>query len=584
MYRRLLAATGAFALVASGAAPALAATTPATAAEGGAAVGAAAPASAPSARGARSGDRDSTGRLVPAAVQRTAVKNAVAATNGIKWVRCGGMQCATLTVPRDYDNLKAGTVDLDVSRRPADAPDRRIGVLVTNPGGPGVPAAFTTPLFAQIVGREVRARFDIIGINPRGTTMEQPAMCIGTAGQQTPPIPEGMFPTTPAQAQAQLAMDAFNIALCRKENPPILRHMSTGDSARDIDAVRAALGEKSINFYGVSYGSQLGATYSQLFGSRVRTMVVDGTLDPVAWTGGRRGEGATTPVTTRLGSHVGAQTALMSAIAECERVGPRYCAEYKTIRQDWADLQKLADKPIQIAEGWSLTWDMVVAMVLSGLYDYEAVPDVLAMIHQIKLVADAGPNPPQPAQARAQAAYTKVLKRDQANRKNRLAYDPPVVPTPGEEQPTPLYFASFTGVVCDDAIQPKNPQTWVSAAAAADRAAPGFGSLWTWSSSICAQWPFHSPGALRGKFDKPAAGGMLILNTTNDPATPYAGALAARRTRPDSRLITVPGWGHAVLDTSGCASAIRNRYLISGTLPAIDQQCSQDHKLFSALD
>ncbi len=587
MIRRLLATTGAAALVVTGAVPALAVgaatSTAPTAAPAAAAAGAVGAVAAPSPDSGRDGSRDTTGRLVPAAVQRQVTGQVVATTEAVKWTRCGGAQCATVTVPLDYANPGGGTVDLDVTRRPADTrdPKQRLGILVTNPGGPGTPAAFTVPLFAQITGREVRNRFDIIGINPRGMTNAAPALCTGTEGGQMPPTLEALFPTTPAQVQAQLAYDAYTIALCRKDNPAILRHMSTGDSARDIDAVRAALGEQDVNFYGVSYGSVLGATYSQLFPSRVRTMVVDGTLDPIAWTGGRRGEGATVPMTTRLGSHLGGQKALMSAIAECERLGEAYCAEHKTIRQDWQTLRKLAGTPISLGEDFSLTWDLVVAIVNSGLYDYEGVPDVLGLIHQLSLLAQSGGNPPQAVQAKAYAAYTKVMARDAANRKSRLAYDPPA---PVEEPaPTPMYFAGFSGVVCDDGVHPRDPQAWVRAAASADRVAPGFGSLWTWTSSVCARWPFHSPGAVRGTFDKPAKGGLLILNTTNDPATPYAGAHAARRLRADSRLVTVPGWGHAVLDTSGCATRIRTRYLVSGRLPGGDVTCAQDHNLFQRL-
>lgn len=531
--------------------------------------------------------KDSTGQAIPAATQGAVAGQVVANTKGIEWTRCGGMQCATLTVPLDYANPAGGTMELTVSRRPADNPKQRIGVLVTNPGGPGVPASFTLPLFAQTLSRDIRARFDLIGINPRGTGMDMMAMCIGKPGQPAPEI-DFMFPITPAQVQAQLAADAFTVALCKAdtENNRILGHMSTGDSARDIDAVRAAMGEKAVNFYGVSYGSVLGATYTQLFPDRTRAVIVDGALDPVAWTGGRR-DTVNQPMTARLGSHLGGQKALMSAIAECERVGARFCAEHQTIRKDWTELvRQLRKKPIELGDGTdglALTFDSVIAMINGGLYDYEGVPDVLGMIHLLNQVATAGPNPPAAVEARAQRAYTKVERRDAANRKNRIGYDPPAPPD-DEEQWPPMYAASFTGVVCDDGKQPSDPQAWVRAAKAADKAAPGFGSLWTWTSSVCAKWPFHSPGALRGAFNKPSKGGMLILNTTNDPATPYAGAIALRNTRQDSRLITVPGWGHAVLDTSGCASTIRDRYLLTGRLPVIDQHCRQDHALFPRLD
>lgn len=583
MFRHVLAALGALAVAFGGALPATAVQPPAIGSASVSASSTGTAVSAGTAVAAAGGDKDSTGRTIPQALQESVSGQVVAQTKAIKWTRCGGgMQCATLTVPLNYDNPASGTIDLTVTRRPADKPGRRLGVLFTNPGGPGGPAAYTVPTFAQVLGRDVRARFDIIGVNPRGTGDDQFALCQGKPGQQTPQLPEWVFPTTPAQAQTQIAFDAFVVGLCRSSNLPVLKHMSSGDSARDLDAVRAALGEKTMNYYGISYGSHLGATYSQLFPQRVRTMVVDGTLDPIAWTGGRGNDAATTPMTARLGSGIGAHKALMSAIAECERVGGDYCEEHKTIRQDWTLLQEsLREKPIELMEGFSLSHDMVVAMVLGGLYDYEGVPDVLSMVTLLNQLSQAGATPPEAVVAQARAIYGKVKARDERNRRYRLAYDPPAPPE--EEQPTPMYYAGFEGVACDDGKQPRDPQAWVRAAMAAERTAPGFGPLWTWRSSMCAHWPFRSPGALRGNFSKPAQGGMLIMNTTHDPATPYSGALAMRALRTDSRMITVPGWGHAVLDTSGCATKARTQYLVSGSMPALDRRCRQDHKLFTSL-
>lgn len=524
---------------------------------------------------------DSSGRGVPAAVQGRVRGAVVAKTKGLTWVRCGAAQCTTVKVPLDYAKPEGATIELTVSRRPADNPNRRIGVLFTNPGGPGGPAAYTVPTFAQILGRDARARFDIIGVNPRGTGDDAAALCEGKPGQPMPDFAPFAFPTNAEQAALQLSIDAANRALCKQANPAILSHMSTGDSARDLDAVRAALGERRINYYGISYGSQLGATYSQLFGHRVRTMVVDGTLDPVAWTRGH-GDAARTPMTARMGSHLGAQDALMSAIEECEDLGPRYCAQHRTIRADWASLQKLKTAPITLGEDAFITYDTVVALTLGGLYDAEGVPEVLSMINAFATMAKAGVQPAPQAVARARSAYQVVLRRDEVNRRTRLGYNPPPVPEKDPE-PTPMYFAAFTGVLCADAVQPSDPQAWVRGAAAADRRAPGFGSLWTWSSSICAGWPFTSPGAYRGSFTRPAAGGLLIMNPTHDPATPYSGALQMRLLRSDSRLVTLNGWGHGVQDTSGCASAIRHNYLVSGVLPSRDRTCAPDHPLFTRL-
>lgn len=510
------------------------------------------------------------------------------ATPKLTWTRCGPMQCATLDVPLNYARPQDGTITLSVSRRPADRQEGKLGVVFTNPGGPGAPGTMSVPLFASVLGRTVRQKFDIVAVDPRGTGGSDLAVCEGRAGEKVPERKAPVFPTTPEEVAAQLVFDRFVRDVCARNDPRILRHITTANSARDMDRVRAALGQAKINYYGVSYGSMLGSTYAAMFPRRVRTVTVDGVLDPVAWTSGRGNTGATTPMTTRINSHVATYETLMSAIAECERNGPSFCEEDETIRADWAELtESLRAEPLDLGGGVVITYDLVVALVAGSLYDPEGIPDALQFIH---LLAEWTRNPPTAAtppavrtaaRARLKRTHDKVVARDEANRRNRIAYDPPA---PDAQEFPPAFYLGFEATVCNDAKQPKDPQAWVRAARSADAVAPGFGSMWTWSSSLCAGWPFTGTSAYRGPFDVKPANGMLIMSTVHDPATNYTGAKALRRLSPGSRLVTVDGWGHATLDVSGCASWLRTKYLTTGALPARDTTCAPDHPLFTSLD
>lgn len=503
----------------------------------------------------------------------------------ITWTRCMGMQCGEFEVPLDHADPKKGTTTLSLARRPADDQKNKLGVLFINPGGPGGSSAMAVPMFAQILGRDVRRRYDIVGIDPRGVGGYDLALCEGEKGQQIP-MPEQLFPWKDEHYAAFLQRDEALRAMCAKSAPKILPHMTTADVARDMDLVRAALGQDKIAYYGVSYGSYLGATYANLFPKRVKAMVIDGVLDPVAWATGRGGESATTPTTTRLRSGVGAHESLMSAIAECENVGERYCREHDDIRGDWAALSsRLREESVVLGdgtEGMSLTYDMIVGLALSAMYDPEAIPDLLTLIHEFRTVVDnPGPSAENTPTARLKAAYTKVIDRDRKNRQSRIAYDPPVPPV--EEEWPPMWMPTFEGVICTETRNPTDPKAWITAGKAADRAAPGFGQLWTWSSSVCAGVP-NATGAYYGPFTAAPAGGMMVMTTKHDPATPYRGARAQHALTPNSRMVTVDGWGHATLDVSGCASKLRNTYLLKGRLPAKDVTCAPDHDLFTSLD
>ena len=206
---------------------------------------------------------------------------AAEAQSPLAWSACGdapGVECTTATLPRDYDRPNGATVGVAVARAPATDAQNRIGTLFFNFGGPGGTAVEYLEAFGRDLFPAFAGRFDIVAMDPRGVGQSTPSIDC-QANQET----EGLYSqpfTTPFNLDRQALIDKVRgyIAKCER-NGDILRHVSTANVARDIDAIRGLLGEQQITFLGYSYGTLVGATYGRLFPSRYRALVLDGPVD-----------------------------------------------------------------------------------------------------------------------------------------------------------------------------------------------------------------------------------------------------------------------------------------------------------------
>lgn len=432
---------------------------------------------------------------------------------GITWEDCGrGLQCGELTVPLDHARPDTGTITLRLARRPAEDQAHRVGSIFTSPGGPGLAVPDQVGQMADKLGPEVRKRFDVVGLATRGAD----ASC--TAAGEDPDLPGGgvVFPATADEQRVRLTVDGRQRALCAKGAPQLLDHMSTADAARDLDLARAALGDERLTYYGTSYGTYLGQTYAALFPDKVRAMVLDGVIDPVEWSTGRD-RGTLRPLTERLGSHLGAKEALEAAFAECERVGAARCPSAATVRQDWADLVAATERgPVALGDGRELRYDELHSTVLRALYSADQIPGVLTTIHDLRAALPARiPSRAMLAAPRARKKATAALKQLHALARAAEATSPaaqevPIDPRPQPgvdrrpgvvlpglhgprptttptRRPTPAprptatpttppskeasYWVGYSGVLCSDAVNPSDPQEWVSAAERAKAAA-----------------------------------------------------------------------------------------------------------------
>ncbi|MEP6463717.1 MAG: alpha/beta fold hydrolase [Frankiaceae bacterium] len=176
----------------------------------------------------------------------------------LSWSACqGGFQCATARVPLDYNHPTGATISLALIRLPAGNPHQRIGSLFVNPGGPGGSGVDIVRGIAQFLPLQLRGRFDIVGFDPRGVMRSTPLRCFPTFREALSVLPPFPFPLTPRQENVQGAADAALAAACAQRGGAILAHMSTADVARDMDLLRQAVGDRSLNYLGFSYGSFL---------------------------------------------------------------------------------------------------------------------------------------------------------------------------------------------------------------------------------------------------------------------------------------------------------------------------------------
>jgi len=361
---------------------------------------------------------------------------------------------------------------------------------------------------------------------------------------------------------AQLA-DAYRDAdrRCLKRNARLLPHVSTANVARDMDLLRQALGESRLTYLGASYGTYLGTTYANLFPDRVRALALDGAVDPVAYATGRDDEADRVPTFTRMMSHVGASETLAQFLHLCADAGPSRCPfAVETDRQATtgrfdAVMARLREHPLPVVTPQGtvqLTYARVVSAVGGNLSFQAAFPTLALALQQL----DQG-------DGTLMAGLGQFLT-------------PPTSYDNSHE--------AGAAVICADSDNPESPLDWPPAARAADRQAPYFGSPFAYGSFACGDWKVRDRDRYVGPFNRPTANPILVVGTTFDPATPYAGAVALTHHLANARLLTLNGWGHTALgQPSTCAHEAEVRYLVDLTLPAPDLVCKPDIGPFEAV-
>ncbi|MGR7027471.1 alpha/beta hydrolase [Geodermatophilus sp. URMC 62] len=477
----------------------------------------------------------------------------------IEWRDAGdGYQEATAAVPYDYADPGGRSLGLHLVRLPATDPAHRIGSLFVNFGGPGSDAAETIRAMGrQLLPPEVLARYDLVGADPRGTGQSSPVRCFDDPAElwTLSYTTAQDFPTTPAE-EAEAVAQARRLAdACRTRNGDLLDHVGTLPAARDLDVLRAALGDDRINLIGLSYGTFLGQVVANVFPDRVGALVLDSVLDP-AWADGEEGSTAW----LRAHSAEGSADTLQQFLEQCGQAGPQRCA-FAADGDPRRAFDVLADRlrtspltvplPGRPPEQFGYAELLEVTFGLTTLYLPGNWP-ALAQFLQAVATGD-----------------TDVVGELLA------VLGPSAVP--GFEG----LLTANVAITCADTDNPADPHRYGQLGRRYDRTvAPYAGSRWAYLGLPCAVWQGHSTERHTGPWTATTAEPVLLVATRHDPATPYGNAVRVHDLLPNSTLLTVDGVGHPALLSSSCALQLTSRYLLTGATPAAGTVCPQDQGPF----
>lgn len=479
-----------------------------------------------------------------------------------------GFECTTMQVPLDYAHPRGATISLAVIMHPASDPQQRIGTLFWDPGGPGVSGTQYLPLLLdKIFPAELLARFDIASWDPRGVGASTAVQCFATPADETqffaggPSRSVGGFPVGQAQMVSWIGHYRLFGQLCQSRDGWLLQHVSTADTARDLDLLRQAVGDRTLNYIGTSYGTFLGATYANLFPSRVRAMVLDGDINPTAWADPPiPADGMLLSGGLRQGADEGSAKALAAFFDQCGLVSTVRCAfsagsPAATQAKFAALLRRMPISPT----GGQMSYAEVVSSTVVALYSLSGWSAQASLLQKLWINVttgdrDGAATPGLPA-APAQAG--------EAND-----------PYSGEEQEL--------AISCAESPSPP-PNAFAAINAFAENQSGVVGPYWAWDYEPCATWPVKSTDRYSGPWNRYTANPVLVIGNTFDPATPYASAVAMASQLGRARLLTLDGYGHtALLNPSACIQRYEVRYFIGGTLPPTGTNCSQDQQPFQA--
>ncbi len=449
-------------------------------------------------------------------------------TGAITWTPCGNVQCATLSVPLDRAHPTGAQITLALARRPASG--KRVGVLFTNPGGPGASGVAFLKDATKVFGRDVLDHFDIVSWDPRGVGNSAPVRCLDDLDAF---YAVDRSPHDAATVARNVDVTKQFVGACSARSGPELPFVSTEATARDMDAIRAAIGEDRISYMGFSYGTYLGTLYAELFPAHVRAMVLDGAVDP-----------AESYDDSTIAQAVGFEHALDAFLEWCRTHGTCHFAQGGDPRRAYDSLAAAIEAEPERGTVNGETrilgpgeFDIGIASALyQGEDGYEALGETLAETAR----GDGS------SMLRSADRYT--------DRETGGKYS---------NETAALYAIS-----CLDARAPRTVAAVEQLAARAARVAPHFGASTTWLGLPCSFWPVPAPAAPRA-LPADGTGPILVLGNTNDPATPYAWAQALARELHDGHLLTYHGSGHTSYGRgSACVDDAVDDYLVKLTLPA----------------
>ena len=455
----------------------------------------------------------------------------------LTWTSCdsGNAECAHLRVPIDYDRPQTGDISLLVERVRATSPDR-IGSIVMNPGGPGVAGSGYAKYGSYFLGRAA-AKFDFIGFDPRGVGKSSPIECMSNKLTDAL-IRSDASPDTNEELNAYDNLSKLVAESCVHNSPNLFAHVGTYDGARDLDVLRAALGERKLNFMGFSYGTRLGAVYADLFPNLVGRMILDGVINP-----------ANTATQLVTGQAQGFNDALSQFVAACVAHG---CSigdtRQQVVRRINGLLASLDRRPLAVGLR-QLTQPLALNGILGRLYTDGASWNSLEQEIAAELKGNGKPL------LNAADAFT-----------GRIA---------DGTYPTNIWSA-LNAVSCWDggAVPDASQLLQIARAQAKTSTFPEITLQLIMSALPCHYWSStdtESPHAVSG----PTSPSILLIGTRHDPATPWKWANEVAAQLRSAVLLTWDGNGHTATGRgSTCINKWESRFLLTGMTPPRGTVCA----------
>ena len=507
----------------------------------------------------------------------------------LTWKTCNDyFQCATLVVPIDYSNLKIGSFNIGVLRYKANNQKARLGSLVINPGGPGASGIDYAMAAEYIFSPDILDRYDIVGFDPRGVGKSAPIHCL-TDKETDASYASDSKPDSAAELKAILTESKSYVAKCQAHTPNIM-HFSTTDAARDMDVLRAALGDSKLNYVGKSYGTYMGTLYAKLFPLNVGRVVLDGAIDPNA---SSRDQNLVQAIgfdhalnafiadcfTRRdcpLNSSSGAQILNTSYSTNAHSSAIKVSGANQSSKQsidNSSNLNRAVATPKQIAAGATQFIALFKSTSLKPLTSrsHRAVTESLVVLGTASALYDNASGWPQ---------LRTALKESKSG--NGTAFLD-LADQYSQRNPNGTYANNESDAsLVIDCLDWHDSRTLAQVQSDAKKfavQAPVFGPFLAYNALSCQYFPKQAStigGASSAtNIASITTTPIIIIGTTRDPATPYQWAVALHKIIQNSRLISLNADGHTGQGRgSNCVDLAVDKYLLTGAVPTTDLACS----------
>ncbi|WP_067779478.1 alpha/beta hydrolase [Actinomyces vulturis] len=458
----------------------------------------------------------------------------------IDWSECGtNYECGSLTVPVDYSKPDGQTLTLELKQRTNDG---SLGHLLLNPGGPGGSGIDLVENLPQMIPHEVTDNYTLVGFDPRGVGKSTPVDCISDEEMDEERSADYEAVEEPSDADRKEIADFAHKCQVKTEEetgiPDLLDHIDTVSAAKDMDVIRAVLGDNHLNYLGYSYGTYLGATYADLFPANVGRMVLDGAIDP-----------SLSAADLSAGQAEGFEKALRAYVENCQAGNkcPLTGDVDNGVRQIQQFLEATKTAPIPTSDpDRPLTYGLAMSGIIGPLYQDESW-DVLTMgLDQ--------------AMKQHDGSVLLMIADLMAGREDDGSYDG----NSGEV---------ISAINCLDYPVEGDNDLWNKQAEELKKLSPTFGADMGYVDFACEAWG-HPSTRERKPIHAQGSAPILIVGTTGDPATPYQWAVNLDDQLSDSELLTWEGEGHTAFGRAGaCINNAVSDYLISGTMPKEGTVC-----------